>query len=179
MRAAILLAVLLFVWAKAISAEGDVERAVKNENIGTVRVTTPKDWAPIERHHINFGTTFYRLVPPKKNFNFEILFNDLAHMKMEALVDKDLEIYIESNMRRAAPQSIEGKAKAVRFGAKNDGVYARLTDKAPKPGEPAYFTQGVRLLGKNVVLFTLYSDDKDGSVLTKALEIVDSVKVEK
>jgi hypothetical protein len=54
---------------------------------------------------------------------------------MDARVDKDLEIYIESNMRRAAPQSIEGKAKAVRFGAKNDGVYARLTDKARKAGD--------------------------------------------
>lgn len=179
MRAGILTIALLLIVARAFSADGDVERTVKNENIGTVRLIAPKDWSPIARHHINFGTTFYRLVPPQKDFDVEILFNDLAHMNMEALVDKDLELYIESNMRRAAPQSVEGKAKAVRFGAKNDAVYARLTDKAPAPGEPVYFTQGVRLLGKNVVLFTLYSNDKDGSVLKKVLAIVDSVQIEK
>src|SRR5262249_12269940 len=114
-----------------------------------------------------------------KDFDVEILFNDLEHMRMRALVDKDLEIYIESNMRRAAPQSAEGKATAVRFGAKKDGVYARLTDKAPKPGEPVYFTQGVRLLGTNVVCVTLYSIDADGAVLRRVLDIVDSVTIEK
>ena len=118
-------------------------------------MTTPKDWKPVERHHINFGTTFYRLLPPQKGqFDLEILVNDLAHMQMDALVDRDLEVYIESNMAEVAPQSVEGKAKAVRFGSKRDGAYARLTDKAPKPGEFVLFTQGVRLQGKKVVLFT-------------------------
>jgi hypothetical protein len=152
---------------------------VKNENIGTVHLIAPKDWEPIERHHIRFGTTFYRLVPPKKTFDFEMLFNDLAHMQMDALIDKDLEIYIENNMAHARSQSVEGKPKAVRFGARKDGVYACLTDKAPKSGEWLYFTQGARLLGKNVVLFTFFSNDKDGADLKKALEIVESVRIEK
>ena len=163
----------------ANAADGDVPRTVKNENIGTVHLVAPKDWEPVERHHIRFGTTFYRLVPPKKDFDFEILFNDLAHMRMDALVDKHLELYIESNMARHGPQSVEGKPTAVRFGASKDGVYARLTDKAPKPGEWLYFTQGVRLLGKDVVLFTLFSNDKDGAVLRKAVSIVESVRIER
>jgi len=163
----------------AYAADGDISRAVKNENIGTVHLLAPKDWEPIERHHFNFGTTFYRLVPPNKAFDFEMLFNDLAHMQMTALTDRDLEIYIESNMAKAGPQSVEGKPKAVRFGAKKDGVYARLTDKAPKPGEWLYFTQGVRLLGSNVVLFTFFSSDTDGDDLAKVLEVVDSVRIEK
>ena len=139
----------------------------------------PRSWKPVERHHIKFGTTFYRLLPPTTGqFDLEILVNDLAHMKMEALVDKDLEVYIQSNMAGAVPQSIEGKATPVRFGNQRDGVYARLTDRAPKPGEFVLFTQGVRLQGKKVVLFTLYSNDKDNSVLKKALAIVESVKFE-
>jgi hypothetical protein len=178
MRAWFLLATIL-VLTGVRAAEGDIPRAVKNENIGTVHLLAPKDWEPIERHHIRFGTTFYRLVPPGKTFDFEILFNDLAHMRMDALVDKDLEIYIESNMARHGPQSVEGKPKAIRFGEKKDGVYARLTDRAPKPGEWLYFTQGVRLLGKDVVLFTLFSNDKDDATLKKALDIVASVRVEK
>jgi hypothetical protein len=170
----------LLMFVSISHASGDVElRVFKNENVGKVTLLAPKNWTPIERHHIKFGTTFYRLVPPKKEeFDLEILVNDLGHMKMEALVDKDLEIYIESNMAHAAPQSTEGKVTAKRFGLQRNGVFARLTDKAPKPGEFVFFTQGVRLLGKNVILFTLYSNDRDGAILKKVLEIVDSVKFE-
>ena len=178
MRTILLLPLIAFICTLAI-AGGDDLRSFKNENVGKVALVAPKEWKAIERHHINFGTTFYRFLPPTKGqFDLEILVNDLEHMRMGALVDKDLEIYIESNMAGAARQSVEGKATAVRFGTKRDGTYARLTDKAPKPGEFILFTQGVRLQGKNVVLFTLYSNDKDGSILRKALAIVDSVKFE-
>jgi hypothetical protein len=143
-------------------------------------LSVPRDWTAIERHHFVFGTTFYRLVSPEKDFDLEILFNDLAHMQMNALIDKDLELYIESNMANAIPQSVEGTIKAKRFGVKNDGVYARLTDKTPRPGEHILFTQGVRLLPtkKAVILFTLFSDDKDDAILNKVLNIVESASVE-
>ena len=175
------LLVLLLITAASVTHADDSDglRSFTNENVGKVQLSAPRDWEPVERHHIRFGTTFYRLLPPKKGqFDFEILVNDLTHMKMDALVDKDLEIYIESNMAGAVSQSVEGRVRAARFGAKLDGVYARLSDKAPKPGEFVLFTQGVRLLGKRVVLFTLYSNDTDRSVLKKALAIVESVKFE-
>ena len=54
----------------------------------------------------------------------------------------------------------------------------RLTDTAPKPGEYLFFTQGVRLIGTNVVLFTLLSNDKDQDALNKTLAIVESVRLE-
>jgi len=179
MRTAILIAALFFTATPAPAAEGNAQKAIRNENIGTVSFTAPEDWTPVERIQTESGTTFYRLIPPKQEFDVELLFNDLAHMQLDGLVDKNLELYIETNMAAAAPQSVEGKARAVRFGPTSDGVYVRLTDKAPNPGDPIYFTQGVRLLGTNAVLFTLYSNDKDGSALGKVLEIVESVKVEK
>jgi len=172
------LAFLVF-YAPTLLFAADEQRTVKNENIGNVTLTVPSDWKPIERHHINFGTTFYRLVPPGKKFDLEILFNDLQHMQMSALVDKDLERYIESNMGDAALQSTEGKVVAKRFGSKRDGAYASLTDRNPGPGEFVLFTQGVRLLGKDVILFTMYSNNKDGTDLKKILAIIDSVKIEK
>ena len=171
-------ALLLLIFTTGVNAAtGHEAHSFINENIGKVTLSAPKEWSPIERHHINFGTTFYRFAPPQKGlFDFEIMVNDLAHMRMSALVDKDLEIYIESNMAGAKSQSTEGEVKAVRFGSEHDGVYARLTDKAPKPGEFVMFTQGVRLQGKKVILFTLYSNDKDGTILRKVLEIVDSIQ---
>jgi len=99
-------------------------------------------------------------------------------MRMTTLVDKDLERYIESNASDKAEQSTEGKVQAHRFGEKRDGVYVRLTDRAPKPGEYVFFTQGVRLMGTNVVLFTLLSNDRDSATLTNTVRIVGSVKAE-
>lgn len=179
MRTILFLIAFLSMLPSAHGAEGGELRSFHNENVGKVTLVAPAEWKAIERHHITYGTTFYRLKPPAEGqFDFEILVNDLAHMEMGALVDRDLETYIQSNMAESAPQSVEGKVAAVRFGARRDGVYARLTDKAPKPGEFAFFTQGVRLQGKRVVLFTLYSNDKDGSILKKALSIVESVRFE-
>ena len=179
-RAVTVLVVTVLVPIFAVrAADGLTVRSFVNENVGNVSLVTPSDWEPLERHHISFGTTFYRMLPPKQGeFELEILVNDLKHMKMSALVDTDLEIYIENNMAAAAPQSVEGKVKAVRFGVQNDGVYARLTDKAPKPGEFVLFTQGVRLQRDRVVLFTLYSNDRDASILKQTLGIVESVKFE-
>lgn len=174
---AFLISALVLVASK-LTAEELKEQSFTNENIGRVVLKAPKDWKPIERHHINFGTTFYRLVPPKSEFDLEILVNDLKHMSMAALVDKDLEKYIESNMAESASQSVEGKVRGRRFGEHKDGVFARVTDKAPKPGEYLYFTQGVRLIGTNVVLFTLLSNDKDEAALKATLAIVESVKLE-
>ena len=171
-------ALLLLIFTTGVNAAtGHEAHSFINENIGKVTLSAPKEWSPIERHHINFGITFYRFVPPQREqFDFEIMVNDLAHMQMDALVDKDLEIYIESNMAGAISQSTEGKVTAVRFGSRRDGVYARLTDRAPKPDEFVMFTQGVRLQDKKVILFTLYSNDKDGITLRETLKIVDSIQ---
>jgi hypothetical protein len=75
--AKVILIGLLLIVPIAHAADDSVSLSVKNENIGMVHLIAPKDWEPIERHHINFGTTFYRLVPPKRAFDLELLFNDL------------------------------------------------------------------------------------------------------
>ena len=179
MRFPVAILPILVVFAVDASAVDLESRTFENENVGKVSLVAPASWRPVERHHIVSGTTFYRFLPSVSGqFDFEILVNDLAHMKMEALVDKDLEIYIQNNMASAVPQSVEGHVKALRFGVNHDGVYARLTDRAPQPGEFTLFTQGVRLQGERVVLFTLYSNDQDASVLERALAAVESVRFE-
>ena len=86
MKNFIAIVVSLSLLVAAHAGDGSELRSFKNENVGKVTLVAPGDWKPIERHHINFGTTFYRLLPPSKGqFDFEILVNDLAHMRMEAL----------------------------------------------------------------------------------------------
>lgn len=175
----VLLMSAVFLIAGCTSSKGNDEiRTVKNVNIGAVKLSVPRNWKAVERHRLKYGTTFYELLSPNNEFELEIIFNDLKNMELDALVDKDLESYIEANMEGSKSKSVEGKVKTKRFGEKSDGVYARLTDKQPEPGEFVYFTQGVRLLNKNVVLFTLNSKDKDEKVLEKTLKIIDSIKID-
>jgi hypothetical protein len=171
--------IFLFVLVPAVSFGADEQRIITNSNIGNISFSAPVEWKPETREHIQFGTTFYRLIPLNNEFELEILFNDLKHMKLDALVDKDLEHYIETNMYSAVSKSVEGKVTARRFGVKQDGVYASLTDKAPGPGEFIIFTQGVRLVGKRVILFTMFSNHKEGADLKKVLDVVDSVRFAK
>ena len=171
--------IVLLVMGSGVAHAESEERSFTNENIGGVLIDVPREWKAIERHHIRFGTTFYRLVPPDKSFDVEFMVNDLEHMKMDALINKDLEIYIKSNLTSYAAESVEKKAVAHRFGSNRDGVYSRLTDDSNEKGQFLLLTQGVRLFddGKKVVLFILESNDYDENILKKVLAIAASVRL--
>ncbi|HEY0846371.1 MAG TPA: hypothetical protein VGE12_13465 [Noviherbaspirillum sp.] len=178
MKKIVLLAALLLATGPFALAAETEERTIRNMHLGKVTLTVPKDWKAIERHHVRFGTTFYRLAPADKEFEVEIVLNELRRLNMGALVDQDLEKYISHDMARMAYRSVEGAVVPKRFGAYADGVYARLTDRMQAPGEKRYMTQGVRLLGRNAALFRLLSNDADEAVLRQVLEVVSSVRLE-
>lgn len=183
MRGAVLLAALLLAsapaLAPALAEDAKEQRTLKNANVGTITLAVPRDWTPTEDRHTESGATTYRLETPQKTFSVEIVFNDLGYMRMDGLTDRHLEQFLERSLASMVPESVEGAATPRRFGGRRDGVYVRLTDRAPKPGESLYLTRGVRLLGRDIVLFTLLSNDRDGAILRDVLEIVDSVSVKK
>ena len=168
---------MLFALSFGSIAGETISATVKNENTGEFTLSYPKGWKAIERHHINFATTFYRLVPPEKNFDFEMMINDKNTMRLGKLVDKDMERYIKFNLAGPAQQSVEKEVNPKRFGVRMDGVYALITDPNPKPGEYKYWVQGLRLIGNDVVLFNLYSNDKE--IKNQILPVVDSVMFKK
>ena len=176
MRRIILLAAALLLGTPAAFA---AEQSIPTEHAGVLHVTVPEGWANEVSQKAMFKSTTLELSPPEKNFQMQIIVNDLEHLKMAALTDKDLEKFIEQSMKPSVPRSVEGKLSPARFGAKKDGVYARLTDKMPNPGEHLLLTQGVRLLPENkgVALFTLLSDDKDEAVLKQALTIIEGISL--
>lgn len=178
MKRLAILAAFLMAAGSLVHAAETVDRTIRNTNMGRVTLTVPKDWTPNERHHVRFGTTFLRLSPADKAFELEIVLNDLRNLNMGPLVDEDLEKYVAFNMARLVSRSTEGEVRPKRFGTSGDGVYARLTDRIPAPGEKVYLTQGVRLLGRNAALFRLLSDDADEAVLKQVLEVVASVRLE-
>ena len=164
---------MLLAFAGAHAAEGDVSQAIENDKLGTVHLVVPNGWGAIRCSSSRFSTALCGPSSLNKSVSFQMIFNLNG---MEALTDENLERYMDRDISRLSPV-VEGRPTAVRFGAKKDGVYVRFTTNVPNQWR--YFTKGVRLLERDVLLFTLYSNDRDDSDVTKVLEMVESVRIER
>jgi hypothetical protein len=142
-------------------------------------LSVPKEWPALETNKTERNTIYYRIGPADTNYSIQLHFNNPLQIGTNRLDDSVLERWLANTIRPVLRVSIEKEVKTDRFGAQKDGVYARLTDRDPKVGEYRYYTRGVRLIGTNVLVFALVSNDKDFSALSNTLAVVESVKVEK
>jgi len=140
-------------------------------------LTVPKDWPAFETNRTKGNTIYYRIGPADTNYSIQLDFNNSAQIGTNRLVDGELEHWLENTLKPVLRTTVEKEVETQRFGAQKDAVYARLTDRAPKAGEFEYYTRGVRLIGTNVLVFALVSNDKDFSALSNTLAVVESVQV--
>jgi hypothetical protein len=154
----------------------DVLRNFVHPHVGKVSFLSPVEWVEELRPEAETGTVRLRLLPPAGQlFDLEIAVNDLDHLKNELLTRRDLDGYVRAGLADVLAQSVEGKVSPQRFGLRRDeSLYARLTDAAAPPGEFRYVSKGVRLQGRRAMLFTLYSNDADGALLKRVLDLVSS-----
>jgi hypothetical protein len=141
-------------------------------------LSVPKAWPAFETNKADRNTIYYRIGPADTNYSIQLHFNNPLQVGTNPLVDSVLDRFLENALKPVLSGTVEKEVKTLRFGAQKDGVYARLTDPAPKVGEFEYYTRGVRLIGTNVLVFKLMSNDKDFSALSNTLAVVESVKVE-
>jgi hypothetical protein len=86
---------------------------------------------------------------------------------------KSIHAMVEKAAQAAAPRSVEGELGIVTIGGgQGPGYYFDATDRAPKPGEFKYMTQGAVGVGEMVCVFTILSDDAKSVVKTKALTML-------
>jgi hypothetical protein len=121
------------------------------------------------------------VLPPVAGwFDLEIVVAEIARLQQDTLTRRDLEGHLQAGLAEVLPQSVEGRISVQRFGLRRDeSLYARLTDKAPPPGDFHIISKGVRLLGRRALLFTLFSNDADGKVLRRVLDLVSSFTFER
>jgi hypothetical protein len=139
-------------------------------------LSVPKEWPAFETNKAERNTIYYRIGPADTNYSIQLFFDNPLQVGTNRLVDSVLERYLENTLKPVLSETVEKEVKTQRFGAQKDGVYARLTDRAPKVGEFEYYTRGVRLIGTNVLMFKLVSNDKDFSALSNTLAVVESVR---
>jgi hypothetical protein len=154
------------------------QRTVQTESEKFV-LSAPKDWPGFETNKTERGTVYYRIGPANTNYSIQLYFNNPLQIGTNRLEDSALEGFIAGALKPVLAETVEKEVQTHRFGTRKDGVYGRLTDRAPKAGEYRYYTRGVRLIGTNVLVFALVSNDEDFSALSNTLAVVESVKVEK
>jgi len=157
-----------------IAAEID-QRTLQTEG-QRFELSVPKEWPAFETNKTEQNAVYYRIGPADTNYSIQLHFNDPSQIGTNHLVDSKLESFVASGLKPVLRTTVEKEVETHRFGAREEGVYARLTDRAPKAGEYKYYTSGVRLMGTNVLVFALVSNDEDFSALSNTLAVVASVK---
>ena len=154
----------------ALTAAEVEQRIIKTEG-GQMALAVPKGWPAPETRVSSRGAPYYRFAPANTNFEFLLYFNYPNPARTNALADTGLEDFLKSSLSHLTKDS---EVEPHRFGARKDVVYAWFTDRVRKPGEFYYFTRGIRLIGTNVLEFSLFSNDP--SSITNTLAVVESVK---
>lgn len=94
-------------------------------------------------------------------FDRDITSPDLIHGMVE---ESGRELLKHSRENDLELQSIRGKSGA--------GYYFRLTDAAPRPGEYPFLTQGALSVGNVVIIFSLFTHERDSSEVQESLEML-------
>jgi hypothetical protein len=75
--------------------------------------------------------------------------------------------------KSAEPESVEGVLPLQEIkGVDGRGFYFTATDRAPKPGEAKYLTQGIIRVGEISLAFTVLTNDGQEAVVRAALEML-------
>jgi hypothetical protein len=84
---------------------------------------------------------------------------------------------VEDDAKKTSPQCVEGTCEVRQFQGKSSvGYLFAATDKAPKPGEFTYLTQGGYGVGRFVLLFRVFYNEKDSPVSKLTVEMVGNMQ---
>lgn len=87
--------------------------------------------------------------------------------------DAKIKATVVSAAKSAESQSVEGSLALQSLGgASGRGYYFRATDRAPKPGEWKYLTQGMIRTGGIALTFTILTNDAQAAIELAALEMI-------
>jgi hypothetical protein len=172
----ILLTGIAVFFGNAVQAADDgVDRSYKLPGHGQLRLHLPTGWNDeVRQHPGDFpptifisgfdGSPFVVFVTPR--------WPD-PHAASGFGTPKSIRAIVAKAAHAAEPESVEGNLGIVTMGGgRGPGYYFDATDRAPKPGEFKYMTQGAIATGGVVCTFTILTSDKKSVVKTKALNMV-------
>ncbi len=170
---------VLFVAALAglhpVAAQGQtVAKAYPLPGHGALEVEVPGDWIDrVGRRRgsllptIRFGPSgqgkFMVLITPGWNLRNDPTFNELPTLRA----------IVADTAKRVQAQAVEPELRLQEIiGSAGRGFYFQATDRAPKPGEYKFMTQGAMSVGDLMVVFTILTDHKNGPIVIQALDML-------
>ena len=156
----------------AIAQTDTAERRFALPEHGNFVITVPRDWKDQVRQPPD------RLPPtivfgPGSGRPFHVVMTPIwPPTKEHALPARDqVRAAIERGAQEASSQAVEKELRVLELqGRSGAGFYFTATDRAPKPGEYKFLTQGSILVGKLVVNFTILTNDGQEAVVKQALD---------
>ncbi|MDR2881936.1 MAG: hypothetical protein LBV29_08590 [Azoarcus sp.] len=174
------LALLLATASALAQTASAAERKFSLPDHGYFVIRVPSDWKDQVRQSPN------RLPPtitfgPGSGKPFQVLLTTLwpATKDRPPLSRDQLRAGVERDARRVKAQAVESELPLVGFqGQSGPGFYFAATDRAPKPGEFKFLTQGVILVGELTVTFTILTNDGQELIIKQALDALKGAKQE-
>lgn len=83
---------------------------------------------------------------------------------------------VQNAITQVSPQAVEKTIEIQEMKGVNTGYYFSVTDKAPKPGEYKYMTQGIITINELLATFTILTNDAEFRVANQALKIFGAMR---
>lgn len=166
---------LVTVVALAVAADGQTKRYPLPDKT-SLELGIPAGWQD-EVKQGESGTPPTIFCTPREGPRFQVLVTPIWRPRPEVPVASAEQI--RQSVQRAAdqvkPQAAESYLVVEELtGAKGPGYYFSATDKAPKPEEFKYLTQGMLLVGELAVSFSILTNDGQEKVRDAALAMLKS-----
>ncbi len=166
---------LLFIVSNSIAgAEETALRSYTLPDHGSLKLAVPKSWKEeLEQPSNRLPPTI--IFTPKSGSTFEILLTPMWPPRPDIPMPNAEEIKqkVERAASSAKDQAVEKVIPLKEMkGTAGPGYYFSVTDRAPKPDEYKYMTQGIVRIGELITTFTILTNDGSGAVLSDALAMV-------
>jgi len=145
---------------------------------GAVVLTMPPAWTDqVPRQSDDLATTI--IFAPEIGNAFKVMVTPLWPGKKGAPLptDREIKANIEGSIASVRHQAVESSIPVRQLKrAGVQGYYFSATDRAPKPGEFKFMTQGTVVCGGLVVAFTVLSNDPAGRIEKDAVSMIGSMR---
>jgi hypothetical protein len=145
---------------------------------GTLQLDAPQSWkADLRQPPQELPPTI--VFTPARGNGFQVLMTPLWPFRPDVVMpDKEkIRQTVTKIAEKAKAQAVENSLALVEIqGTSGAGYYFSATDRAPKPDEFKYMTQGMIRIGELAATFTILTNDGAGTARSDALRMVEGAR---
>lgn len=174
-RFVLVIAAMLGLTAVVHAADTLVEKKFTLPQHGTFNVKAPTNWSDQIRQPPNNLPPTIRFGARDGAAPFEVLITPIWRMRADIKLPtkEELRQRVEKAIDPVRGDAVEKNINVVELpGVSGPGYYFAITDKAPKPGEFKYMSQGMILVGELVTTFTILTNDGQTQITQSALSML-------